>query len=144
LQNLALWHERDISHSSAERVIIPDSTILLDYISDKFIGIMEGLVVYPSNMERNMGLTGGLVFSEKVLLALVGKGLTRQEAYRLVQENAMKAAAGEGTFLENLLADDEVKASLNADEIEGCFDVGRSLANTHIVFERLQNLDVEP
>jgi adenylosuccinate lyase len=140
LQDMALWHERDISHSSAERVILPDSTILLDYIYSKFIEVLEGLVVYPSKMEQNMGITGGLIFSERVLLALVDKGVTRQEAYKLVQGNAMKAAAGEGEFLDNLLGDGEVGRHLTADEIKSCFDVDGSLARTGVIFERLESL----
>jgi adenylosuccinate lyase len=144
LQDMALWHERDISHSSAERVILPDSTILLDYISNKFIEVLEGLVVYPLKMEQNMALTGGLIFSEKVLLALVGKGLTRQDAYRMVQVNAMKSARGEGQFRDNLLNDAEVGRYLTPEEIDGCFDVGGSLSRIGTVFERLQSLDTEP
>ena len=140
LQDMALWHERDISHSSAERVILPDSTILLDYICNKFTEVIEGLVVYPSKMEENMGLTGGLIFSEKVLLALVGKGVTRQEAYRMVQVNAMKAAAGDGEFLDNLLGDGEVGSHLTPEEIKGCFDVQGSLAHMETIFQRLEAL----
>ena len=141
LQDMALWHERDISHSSAERVILPDSTILLDYIYNNFIEVLEGLVVYPSKMEENLGITGGLIFSEKVLLALVDKGVTRQEAYKMVQGNAMKAVAGDGEFLDNLLKDGDVGRYLTGEEIEGCFDVQGSLARIETIFERLQALD---
>jgi adenylosuccinate lyase len=144
LQNQALWHERDISHSSAERVILPDSTILLDYATDKFNGVMEGLVVFPSNMERNIEATGGLFFSERVLLALVDKGLSRQDAYKLVQASAMKAVEGEGTFRENLAADGEVSHLLTEEELEGCFDIAGSLERAGVVFERLASLKVEP
>ncbi|MBN1288046.1 MAG: adenylosuccinate lyase [Actinobacteria bacterium] len=144
LQNVVLWHERDISHSSAERVILPDSTILLDYILFKFTEIMEGLVVYPEKMLQDIQLSRGLIFSEKVLLALVGKGLTRQEAYKLVQRNAMKAAAGRGQFLEELLGDPDIKDRLTADEIGNCFDIGVFLARIDTVFERLENLRTEP
>jgi adenylosuccinate lyase len=144
LQNIALWHERDISHSSAERVIIPDSTILLDYISHKFTEVLEGLMVYPWKMEQNMGLTRGLIFSEKVLLALVDKGTTRQDAYKMVQRNAMKAVHQEGEFLDNLLADEEVGQYLTADELRSCFDVNAALARAGTIFERLEALKVEP
>jgi adenylosuccinate lyase len=140
LQDMALWHERDISHSSAERVILPDSTILLDYIYSKFIEVIEGLVVYPSKMEENMGITGGLIFSEKVLLALINKGVTRQEAYKMVQGNAMKAVKGDGEFLDNLLKDDDVGRYLSSEEIKYCFDVGSSLEHIGTVFERLEAL----
>ena len=141
LQDMALWHERDISHSSAERVILPDSTILLDYMSNKFMEVLEGLVVYPSKMEQNMGITGGLIFSEKVLLALVDKGVTRQEAYKMVQGNAMKAVAGEGEFQGNLLNDGDVGRYLTPEEIQGCFDVQGSLARLDTIFQRLEALD---
>lgn len=144
LQDMAIWHERDISHSSAERVILPDSTILLDYISNKFIEVLEGLVVYPLKMEQNMALTGGLIFSEKVLLTLVDKGLRRQDAYRMVQVNAMKSARGEGQFRDNLAGDAEVGRYLTQEEIDSCFDVSGSLARIGTVFERLQSLDTEP
>ena len=144
LQDMALWHERDISHSSAERVIVPDSTTLLDYISGKFLEVLEGLVVYPQKMEKNMGLTRGLIFSEKVLLALINKGVTRQDSYRMVQGNAMKAVRGEGEFADNLLADPEVAANLAPEELSNCFDVRGSLARVGIVFERLERLRVEP
>jgi len=141
LQDMALWHERDISHSSAERVILPDSTILLDYMSNKFMEVLEGLVVYPSKMEENLGITGGLIFSEKVLLALVDKGVTRQEAYKMVQGNAMKAVAGEGEFQGNLLNDGDVGRYLTPEEIQGCFDVQGSLARLDTIFQRLEALD---
>lgn len=144
LQNMALWHERDISHSSAERVILPDSTILLDYISNKFIDVVEGLNVYPEKMEENLEITGGLVFSEKVLLALVGRGLTRQDAYGMVQRNAMKAVEGGTGFLEELLADEEVGGYLSREDLERCFDVNGVLKNTSAIFERLESLKVEP
>jgi adenylosuccinate lyase len=140
LQDTALWHERDISHSSAERVILPDSTILLDYIYNKFIEVIEGLVVYPPKMEQNMGITGGLIFSEKVLLALIDKGVTRQEAYKMVQGNAMKAVQGDGEFLGNLLNDGDVGRYLTAEEIKSCFDVQSSLGHIGTVFERLEDL----
>lgn len=144
LQDMPLWHERDISHSSAERVILPDSTILLDYITRKFTDVVDGMVVYPANMMRNLELSRGLVFSEKVLLALISKGATRQEAYKMVQRNAMSAARGEKEFAGGLARDEDVSRLLSSDEIEALFDVEASLARAGVVFERLDALDVEP
>ncbi|MBK5092792.1 MAG: adenylosuccinate lyase [Actinobacteria bacterium] len=144
LENVTLWHERDISHSSAERVIIPDSTTLLDYMLNKFNEVLEGLVVYPQKMEEDMEITGGLIFSEKVMLALVGKGASRQEAYAMVQRNALRAARGEGGFLERLLHDQEVGRLMTPEEIEACFDVQASLARAENVFARLEDLKVRP
>ncbi|MBU4175045.1 MAG: adenylosuccinate lyase [Actinobacteria bacterium] len=144
LENVALWHERDISHSSAERVIIPDSTILLDYITNKFIEVMEGMVVYPWKMEKNLELTQGLIFSERVLLTLVSKGVTRQEAYTMVQRNAMRAVRGEEGFHQGLLHDKEVGRYLTPEEIEGCFDVREALQRTDKIFARLEGLKVKP
>jgi adenylosuccinate lyase len=144
LENVALWHERDISHSSAERVILPDSTLALDYMMNKFTEVMDGLVVYPEKMERDIQLTGGLIFSEKVLLALVAKGVTRQDAYRMVQRNAMASVRGEKAFREGLLDDQDVRGLLSADEVDACFDVRASLGRLDNIFERLENLKVEP
>ncbi|MHB8895603.1 MAG: adenylosuccinate lyase [Candidatus Geothermincolia bacterium] len=144
LQDMPLWHERDISHSSAERVILPDSTILLDYILNKFCTLLEGLVVYPWRMLKNMELSQGLIFSEKVLLALIRKGTTRQEAYKMVQRNAMRAVRGEEPFREGLLHDAEVGGYLTPEEIDTCFDVNASLARIDAVFTRLQMIDVRP
>ena len=144
LENVTLWHERDISHSSAERVIIPDSTILLDYMLNKFNEVLEGLVVYSKKMEKDLEITGGLIFSEKVMLALVGKGATRQEAYTMVQRNALRAARGEGDFLDGLLHDEDVGRLLTPEEIEACFDVQASLARAENVFARLEDLKVGP
>jgi adenylosuccinate lyase len=144
LENMALWQERDISHSSAERVIIPDSTILLDYMMNKFTEVMEGLVVYPAKMEDDIALTGGLVFSEKVLLALVGKGFTRQEAYKIVQRNAMRAVREERDFHTLLVRDREVTGYLTPEEIEGCFDVKEVLSRTGAIFDRLDRLQTKP
>jgi len=144
LENQALWHERDISHSSAERVIIPDSTTLLDYMMNKFAEVMEGLVVYPWKMQQDIELSQGLIYSEKVLLFIVGKGATRQEAYKLVQRNAMKAVRGEGNFRDLLLHDPEVSGYLTPEEIMSCFDIQGSLARTDVIFERLEGLKVKP
>lgn len=140
LENVALWNERDISHSSVERVIVPDSCVALDYVLHKMIYVMRGLVVYPENMRRNLDLTGGLVFSSRVLLELVEKGISREEAYRLVQGNAMAAWRGEGTFSDLLAADEDVAKLLTADELRECLDAGYYLRNTDRIFERLETL----
>ncbi|PKQ28767.1 MAG: adenylosuccinate lyase [Candidatus Anoxymicrobium japonicum] len=142
LQDMPLWHERDISHSSAERVILPDSTILLDYVLNKFIVLTRELVVYPWKMEKNIELTQGLVFSEKILLSLVGKGATRQDAYNMVQRNAMRAARGEEDFMQGLIHDAEVGKYLSPEEIDFCFDLSGSLRRLDEVFARLESLDV--
>jgi adenylosuccinate lyase len=144
LQDMPLWHERDISHSSAERVILPDSTILLDYILAKFTQVIEGLVVYAWKMEKNIELTQGLIFSEKVLLALIGKGTTRQEGYQMVQRNAMRAVRGEEGFMDGLLHDPEVGQYLTPEEIGSCFDVGSSLTRVDEIFSRLESMNVRP
>jgi len=122
LENMALWHERDISHSSVERVILPDSTILVDYLINTFREVVENLHVYPENMQRNLEKTGGLIFSQRVLLALTRKGLTREEAYRLVQEHAMTAWQGQKTFKELLAEDERVQRILSPEELAECFD----------------------
>ncbi|MDA8218974.1 MAG: adenylosuccinate lyase [Dehalococcoidales bacterium] len=137
LENVALWHERDISHSSAERVIIPDACLALDYILALFTGVMEGLQVYPENMAKNINLTHGLVFSQRVLLALIEKGLSRQDAYEMVQRNAMRAWRGEGEFLDLLRADAEVRSHLSEEELSGLFDYQYFLRYVDIAFERL-------
>ncbi len=143
LENVALWHERDISHSSVERVIVPDSTTLLHYMLVKFQGVVRGLVLHPENMRRNLELTRGLVFSEGVLLALVDKGMTREEAYALVQRNAMQAWGGGEDFRSLLAADSEVAARLSPQELDGCFDLEHQLRNAARVFERLEKLELQ-
>ncbi len=137
LENVPLWHERDISHSSVERVVLPDATILLDYLLVRFRGILEGLQTYPDRMRQNLELTGGLVFSEAVLLALVDKGLSRDEAYRLVQRHAMKAWESREPFKPLLLADPEVRRHLSPAEIENCFDLGYHLRHLDEIFARV-------
>ncbi len=137
LENIPLWHERDISHSSVERVIGPDSTILLDFMLARLAYLLEGLQVYPENMEKNIWLTRGLVFSQKVLLKLVGKGMSREEAYRLVQSNAMKTWKGESDFLGLLLGDREVSRLLTKEEITECFDATADLKNVDRIFQRV-------
>jgi adenylosuccinate lyase len=137
LENVPLWHERDISHSSVERVVLPDATILLDYLLVRFRGILEGLQTYPDRMRQNLELTGGLVFSEAVLLALVEKGLSRDEAYRLVQRHAMKAWESREPFKPLLLADPEIRRHLSPAEIENCFDLGYHLRHLDEIFARV-------
>jgi len=138
LENIPLWHERDISHSSVERIIFPDSTILLDFMLSRFSKIVEGLIVYPENMKRNMDVFGGVIYSQAVLLKLVHKGMSREEAYKLVQTNAMSAwNKKEGNFKENLLADDSVALHLTKTEIESCFEPDAYLKNLDHVFARL-------
>jgi adenylosuccinate lyase len=138
LENIPLWHERDISHSSVERVILPDSTILLDFMLTRFNAIIKDLVIYPENMRRNLDIFGGVIFSQAVLLKLVEKGLSRETAYRIVQGNAMRAwNSDEGSFRENLLGDEELRAQLSAEEVNACFNPDTYLKNIDSVFERL-------
>lgn len=138
MENIPLWHERDISHSSVERIILPDSTILLDYMLARFTKIVKGLVVYPDNMMRNMDVFGGVIFSQAVMLKLIDKGLSREQAYKLVQSNAMKAwNKSDGNFKANLLADTEVMSHLNKGEVEDCFNPQTYLKNLDVVFNRL-------
>lgn len=138
LENVALWHERDISHSSAERVILPDATTVLHYMLVKFSGLVEGLVVDEARMLANLEATRGLVFSQAVLLALVDQGLSRDEAYRIVQRNALTAWESDQHLQELLSKDPEM--TLTDDELAGCFSTDRFLANAAIVFERLEAL----
>ncbi len=135
-ENVALWHERDITHSSAERVIFPDATILLHYMLEKFIHVMEKLNVYPDRMKRNIQLTRGLVSSQQVLLALVGKGFTREKAYAIVQRTALNAWKNELNFRKLIEADADVAKSLTAAEIEKCFDLSYHLKNVDYVLKR--------
>jgi adenylosuccinate lyase len=136
LENMALWHERDITHSSVERVIIPDSTITLDYMLAKFTGVMAGLLVYPENMRRNIERTGGLVFSQRVLLALVEKGLSRERAYELVQRNAMRTWQTGESFRELLLADTEVTAEISREELQALFSYDFFLRHVDKIYRR--------
>jgi len=138
LENIPLWHERDISHSSVERIIIPDSTILLDYMLARFTKIIVGLVVYPENMRKNMNQFGGVIFSQSVLLRLIDKGITREQAYALVQSNAMTAWNQEdGNFRQNLLNDPAVRVHLGQQEIEDCFKAENYLTNLDQIFARV-------
>lgn len=137
LENAVLWHERDISHSSVERVVFPDVFILMHYMLNRFNGVMRDLVVHADNMRANMNRFGGIIFSQRVLLKLVDTGMSREDAYRLTQKNAHAAwnVAG-GDFRANLLADPEVGGVLSAAEIESCFDVADYLRNVPAIYER--------
>jgi len=136
MENVALWHERDISHSSVERVIIPDSTILLDYMIYLLTKVIENLLVYPDAMMENMNKTKGLIYSGRLLLALVDKGISREKAYELVQRNAMEVWAGKGSFLELLLKDQEVMGLVSKEELEELFDYKWFLRHTDKIFAR--------
>jgi adenylosuccinate lyase len=140
LENVVLWHERDISQSSAERVVIPDAFLALDYMLDRFIWIVDGLVVYPERMLRNLSASHGLVFSHRLLLALVESGLLRDEAYRLVQRNAMEAWDTESDFRALVQADGEITARLDASALDNVFDLAASVQHVDAVLDRLRTL----
>jgi adenylosuccinate lyase len=137
LEDVALWHERDISHSSVERMIGPDATVTLDFALNRMADLIEKLVVYPEAMQRNLDRQGGLVHSQRVMLALIEKGAAREEAYRLVQRNAMKAIQGGGNFRSLLDTDAEVTRLLQKSEIEACFDLKYHLKHVETVFKRV-------
>jgi adenylosuccinate lyase len=137
LENVTLWHERDISHSSVERMIGPDATVTLDFALSRLAGIVDKLIVYPENMQKNLDRLGGLVHSQRVLLALTQKGVGREDAYRLVQRNAMKAWAGEGDFLALLKADKDVRKHLNEAELVDKFNPKFHFAHVDTIFRRV-------
>jgi adenylosuccinate lyase len=138
LENVALWHERDISHSSVERVILPDSCILIHFMLVETTNLVQKLLVYPDNMKRNMNVYGGVVFSQRVLLSLVDKGLSREDAYAIVQELAHTAWNTEGGNFHALVAnDDRIKTQLSTEEIEACFDPTHHLRHLDEVYQRL-------
>ena len=137
IENIALWHERDISHSSNERIILPDSCLALDYILSLFTSVMKGLQVFPERMKKNLELTRGLLFSQRVMLALIDKGLSRQDAYKIVQRNAMKVWNGNRNFLSLLKADNQVKEIISTEELEAIFDYQHYLSYVDDVFQRL-------
>ncbi|CAD7288113.1 adenylosuccinate lyase [Campylobacter suis] len=149
MENVALWHERDISHSSVERFILPDAFITADFMLARLTNLVKNLVVYPENMMKNLNLTGGLVFSQRVLLQLPQRGISREDAYKIVQRNAMKVwadlqggkpalnANGESLFLQNLLADEDLARSLSADEIKECFEYEYYTKNVDRIFARV-------
>ena len=136
-ENVVLWHERDISHSSAERMIGPDATVTLDFALNRLAGVIDKLVVYPENMQKNLDRLGGLVHSQRVLIALTQHGVQREDAYRLVQRNAMPVWRGEGDFLTLLKKDPDVSKALTAKEIEACFDLGYHLKHVDTIFKRV-------
>ena len=137
LENIPLWHERDISHSSVERVIFPDSTILIDYLLVKSRNLVENMFVYPERMKENLEKTKGLIFSEGVLLSLARKGVLREDAYLMVQRNAMRVWK-EGMDFKKLLSDDgEIRKYLSEQEIEECFNLGHHLKNVDVIFKRV-------
>ncbi len=137
MENVALWHERDISHSSVERIIAPDSTILLDYMLARLTRVLDKLVVYPQNMLRNMDLSGSLFFSQQVMLALTRKGISREEAYRMVQKNAMIVWHEGGQLKDRLRADPEITEHLTFEEIDGLFDLGYHLKHVDDIFKKV-------
>lgn len=137
LENVVLWHERDISHSSAERMMGPDATVTLDFALVRLAGLIDKLLVYPANMQKNLDRLGGLVHSQRVLLALTQKGASREDAYKLVQRNAMPVWRGEGDFLQLLKKDAEVKKYLTDAEIEEQFDLGYHLKHVDTIFKRV-------
>jgi adenylosuccinate lyase len=137
MENVALWHERDISHSSVERMIGPDATVTLDFALMRLASVVDKLLVYPQNMQKNLDRLGGLVHSQRVLLALTQKGVSREDSYRLVQRNAMPVWKGEGDFLKLLKKDAEVKAKLSDAELDELFDLGYHLKHVDTIFKRV-------
>ncbi len=137
MENVALWHERDISHSSVERMIGPDATVTLDFALARLAGLIDKLLVYPDNMQKNLDKLGGLIHSQRVLIALTQKGVAREQAYALVQRNAMKVWSGEHEFLALLKADPDVRAKLTDKEIEANFDLGFHLKHVDTIFKRV-------
>jgi adenylosuccinate lyase len=137
LENVALWHERDISHSSVERMIGPDATITLDFALARLTNVVTNLVIYPDAIERNLNQLGGLIFSQRVLLALTQAGMSREDAYKAVQRNAMQVWNGQGRFIDLLKGDDEVLSHLGAPAIEALFDLGYHTKNVGVIFQRV-------
>jgi adenylosuccinate lyase len=137
LEDVALWHERDISHSSVERMIGPDATVTLDFALARLTGVIEKLIVYPANMQKNLDRLGGLIHSQRVLLALTQKGVSREDAYAYVQRNAMPVWRGEGDFLTLLKRDPDVAKVLAPAELEELFDLGYHLKHVDTIFRRV-------
>jgi len=137
MENVALWHERDISHSSVERMIGPDATVTLDFALARLTGVIDKLVIYPDAVEKNLNQLGGLIFSQRVLLALTQAGVSREDSYRIVQRNAMRVWAGEGAFLDFLKADADVAARIDAETLEGIFDMGYHTKHVDTIFARV-------
>jgi adenylosuccinate lyase len=138
LENIALWHERDISHSSVERVMLPDVCILTHFMLKEITDLVKNLLVYPENMKRNMNVYGGVIFSQRVLLTLVSKGISRESAYKIVQENAHRAwNTDNGNFKAFISQDERVTGILSPDEIESCFDPQQHLNHLNSIYQRL-------
>lgn len=137
MENVALWHERDISHSSVERMIGPDATVTLDFALVRLTSVIDKLLVYPDNMQKNLDRLGGLIHSQRVMLALTQKGVSREDSYRLVQRNAMPVWRGEGNFLDLLKSDQEVKSRLSDQELDGLFDLGHHFKHVDTIFGRV-------
>jgi adenylosuccinate lyase len=137
MENVALWHERDISHSSVERMIGPDATVTLDFALNRLAGVIEKLIVYPENMQKNLDRLGGLIHSQRVLLALTQKGVSREDSYAWVQRNAMPVWRGEGDFLALLKSDKDVAKALSASELEALFDLGYHTKHVDTIFRRV-------
>jgi adenylosuccinate lyase len=137
MENVALWHERDISHSSVERMIGPDATVTLDFALNRLAGVIDKLVVYPNNMRKNLDRLGGLVHSQRILIALTQKGVSRENAYKIVQKNAMKVWRDGEDFLKLLKADPQVRKSLTPKEIEANFDLKHHLKHVDTIFKRV-------
>jgi adenylosuccinate lyase len=140
LENIALWHERDISHSSAERVILPDSFAILDCILDTAYFVIDGLGVIENNMKRNLMKYGGIIFSQRVLLALIDKGMDRDDAYLIVQSTAHDAWNNEGSFKENIFKDERVSGLFSTEELEELFDYNYHLRYIDEIIDRLKNI----
>ncbi len=137
MENVALWHERDISHSSVERIVVPDSCIALDYMLDLMTKLIKNLLIYPENMLKNLNITRGLVFSQTVLLKLVSKGISREDAYKIVQTSAMEVWADKNkNLMDELLKSEEVLKYLTNDEIKEIFNTDKMLKNVDFIFSR--------
>ncbi len=136
-ENVALWHERDISHSSTERIVLPDATMLLDYMLARFEGILDNLVVYPENMLKNIGLTHGAIFAQRVMNALIEKGFVREQAYDTVQPVAMQTLMEGGEMQENLKKNEIVMQNLTAEEVDNCFTLEYYMKNVDYIFNQL-------
>ena len=136
-ENIALWHERDISHSSTERIVLPDATILLDYMLARLMGILDNLVVYPDNMLRNIRLTNGAIFAQRVMNALIDKGFVREQAYDLVQPVAMRTLMEGGQMQDLLKQTPEVMKHLSAEEVDNCFTLEYYMKNVDFIFNQL-------
>jgi adenylosuccinate lyase len=141
MENVALWHERDISHSSVERVVMPDSTILVDYMLARFTALIKHLLVYPARMQRNLDLTGGLVYSQRLLLELIEGGVQRKDAYEAVQRNAMQAWEGGSGFKELVSKDPLIAKYLTTEQIESCFDPKHYLRHLNKIYQRVFGRD---